>query len=262
MTLATEVVAQDFNIETDLPDPIQLEAYFKLHENQLSSISEINRAYINETVPNEYGHPVKIVPGAIALDQGHLLFYLTRKIMPRVTLEAGFGFGMSACFMLAAHKLNNIGSVHVSIDPHFRGWTKGVGIYTLQRLNLADSHYLIEENPVTFCRGSNCPKTPRRFRSRSSTETISLIFALVDFFYIDRLTRTQGLIVFDDVSSPALTALVNFITTNRKDYRFVRPNPRTIICQKIGTDQRSWDHFRPFQGQTGHDWDHNPVSRK
>ena len=260
MTLATEVIAQNFNIYTDLPNSMQLEAYFKLHEKQLSSLSEINRAYVNETVPNEHGHLVKIVPGAIALDQGHLLFYLTRKIMPTVTLETGFGFGMSACFMLAAHKINNISSVHVSIDPHFRGWTNGVGIYTLKRLNLADSHYLIERESSHVLPRLKLPKEAKKISSSFIDGNHLFDFALVDFFFIDRLTRPQGLIVFDDVSSPALTALVNFITANRNDYRLVRPNPRTIICQKIGNDQRSWDHFRPFQAQTGDDWGHNPLS--
>lgn len=254
MAFAAETL-QHFNIETDLPDAKQLESYFRQHERQFDAVSEISRAYDTETVPNESGQHVRIVPGAIALNQGHLLFYLTRKIMPLVTVETGFGYGMSACFILAAHKINNVGSVHVSIDPHFRHWTNSVGTFTLKRLGFSDSHYLIEKASGHALPRLKLPKESRRLQLSFIDGNHLFDFALVDFFFIDQMTQHEGLIVLDDVSSPALTALVNFIVANRQDYRLVRPNPRTVICQKISEDGRSWNHYRPFVASTGCDWD-------
>jgi len=254
MAFAAEKI-DNFNIETDLPDSKQLEIYFKQHEKQLGALSEISQAYVTQAVPNESGQLIKIVPGAIALDQGHLLFYLARKLMPLVTLETGFGYGMSACFMLAAHRMNNIGSVHISIDPHFRYWTNGVGLFTLKRLGLSDLHHLIERPSGHVLPRLKLPKESKKLQLSFIDGNHLFDFALVDFFYIDQLTQHEGLIVFDDVSSPALTALLNFIAANRQNYRFVRPNPRTVICQKIGEDQRSWNHYRPFEASTGCDWD-------
>jgi predicted O-methyltransferase YrrM len=183
-----------------------------------------------------------------------LLFYLTRKIMPLVTLETGFGYGMSACFMLSGHKINNIGSVHVSIDPHFRGWTNGVGTFTLKRLGLSDSHHLIEKPSGHVLPRLKLPKESKKLQLSFIDGNHLFDFALVDFFYIDQLTQHEGLIVFDDVSTPALTTLVNFIAANRPDYRLFWPNSRTVICQKIDEDRRSWDHYRPFEVSMGHDW--------
>ena len=254
MSFALQSLPLNFNIETDLPDQKQLEAYFTLHEKEISSISEISRVYLNESVPDQSGQSIKIIPGAIAPDQGYLLFYLVRKLRPLVTLETGFGYGMSACFMLTAHKLNSIGSVHVSIDPHFRHWTKGVGLYTLERLGLADSHLLIERESSHVLPRLKLPKKEKKLQLSFIDGNHLFDRAMVDFFFIDQLTQPEGLIVFDDVSSPALTALLNFIAANRRDYRLLRPNPRTIICQKIGRDKRPWDHYRPFEASTGHDW--------
>jgi hypothetical protein len=42
---------------------------------------------------------------------------------------------------------------------------------------------------------------------------------LVDFFYIDRLLRVGGIVVFDDASMPAIHRICRYIATNRQ-YRF------------------------------------------
>jgi predicted O-methyltransferase YrrM len=244
-----------FNIETDIPDAATLRSVFEAHEPRLAALREIRKAYVTGTVPDAAGKPINIRPGAVNLEQGHLLFYLTRKLRPRITVETGFGFGMSASFILAAHKLNGSGAMHVSIDPHFRYWTEAVGLHTLERLGLADSFQLIEDASGRVLPRLSLPKPLKTLRLSFIDGNHLFDFALVDFFYLDRLTEPNGLIVIDDVVSPALRALLNFIAANRSDYRVVRPDARTAVCQKISKDERAWNHFRPFDAATGIDWE-------
>src|SRR5205085_9985278 len=100
------------------------------HEERLPVLKQLRDAYVDGTVPDQTGKRVKIFPGAVSLEQGQLLFYLTRKLSPELTIETGFGYGMSASFILAAHKANAANGAHVSLDPHFRGWTDAVGLHT------------------------------------------------------------------------------------------------------------------------------------
>jgi hypothetical protein len=48
--------------------------------------------------------------------------------------------------------------------------------------------------------------------------------ALIDFFFVDLLLESGGIVVFDDVGYPALNAVVRFVLANR-DYELVAALP-------------------------------------
>jgi hypothetical protein len=77
--------------------------------------------------------------------------------------------------------------------------------------------------------------------------------ALIDFFYLDRITAVGGMLAFDDASSPAVSTLLSFIETNRA-YKIRRIGTSTALCLKTGDDKRQWDHFRPFTVSPRRDW--------
>lgn len=70
---------------------------------------------------------------------------------------------------------------------------------------------------------------------------------LVDFFLSDAICLPGGVIVFDDLWMPSIQRVVKFIRSNRSDFRFIAQDvERGAVFQKVGRDERSWDHFIDF----------------
>ena len=108
-------------------------------------------------------------------------------------------------------------------------------------------------------------------------------FALVDFFYVDRLLRPGGVVVLDDTDFPSVWKLCRYIVSNRaykviqclpskqlptarlpvrmaliglrSGWRWLRglakkdglvPYSRCVAFRKEADDTRSWDFHRSF----------------
>lgn len=219
---------------------------------------------------------------SIPEDEGAFLQALVRQADPTVSLEVGLAYGISALFICDALNVRS-GTQHTVIDPfQYSNW-KGAGIRNLERAGYGDIVTLIEE--------PSCLALPALERSGKRIDFAFIDgwhmfdFALVDFFFVDRLLKVGGVVAFDDAGWPAIRKVCRFIRTNlaysvagahprdwkrslrrrtaerllsRKCLRkIVRPElavpdlelgltGRCIAFRKENEDNRRWNHFNDF----------------
>ena len=203
-------------------------------------------------------------------DEGRLLQQLIRETGATRTLEIGLAYGVSALYICEA--LRDVpGAKHVIIDPAQRTATpmanswSGVGLANLERAGFLD---LIE-----FHEDESCLVLPRlvaegrRFDLAWIDGSHLFDYALVDFFFVDRLLRPGGVVVFDDVHYPSVRRVCQFLVRNRAyavldaaepeprqaarmdpaDYEpYGLPTAACIAFRKEADDGRDWDHHVAF----------------
>jgi len=222
----------------------------------------------------------------IPTEEGLFLESIISEVKPRVSLEVGLGYGISALFICEAlSKLLN--PRHIVIDPHQLQSTEthvsfeGIG---LENLKKAGYEWMIEfhDAPSYLALPSLVSQSVKvDFAFIDGWHTFD--FASMDFFYMDLLLPPGGVVVIDDTNFPSVWKLCRFITTNRA-YSVVRclpmpdvsslfsrkglgtrvyrsvwrsmyrmthgdnlvPHSRCIAFRKEADDSRSWDFHREF----------------
>jgi len=160
----------------------------------------------------------------VSEQEGLFLTSLVREVRPRVSLEIGLAFGISALFL--CDELQKVGAErHIVIDPCQSSDWKNVGIENLRRagvIDLVDFH----ESPAHLA----LPKLLQEgievdFAFIDGLHTFD--HALLDFYYGDLLLRVGGMLVFDDANWPALRSVIRFVLRNRR-YRPVASLPKRL----------------------------------
>jgi len=150
---------------------------------------------------------------SITREEGEALQRLIRASRPETTLEVGLAYGVSALFICEA--LTEVGGrVHIAIDPMQRGW-ENLG---LRHVEQAGYGSLLEHHEAPSYRVLPALEAAGRridFAFIDGCHTFD--YAMVDFFYIDRLLRPGGVLVLDDAwSYPAIRKLARYIATHRR----------------------------------------------
>jgi predicted O-methyltransferase YrrM len=150
----------------------------------------------------------------ISIAEGEALQRLIRELRPEVTLEIGCAYGVSALFICEA--LAEVGGRrHIVIDPHQLTHWKGAGLFTLERAGFAS---LVEFHAL-----SSHVALPR-LETQGTKIGLALIdgwhtfdYAMIDFFYVDRLLRVGGVVMLDDTAAyAAIRKLARYIATHRQ----------------------------------------------
>jgi hypothetical protein len=142
-------------------------------------------------------------------DEGGILRRAVEQTQPRNSLEVGMAYGISTLFICEALAAQGGTSNHFVIDPFQRVDWHGVG---LRNVRAAGYEHLV------------------RFREERSefalpqllSEGLVLDFALIDgwhsfdqalleFYYINRMLRVGGIVVFDDADWPGLNRLLRYL---------------------------------------------------
>lgn len=171
-------------------------------------------------------------------EEGALLQQIIRRSRPTVSLEIGLAYGVSAMYICEA--LRDVGAeVHVVLDPLQEVEWKGVG---LRNLSLAGYAEMVRFEPEPSSRG-----LPRLL-----DEGLRVDFAFVDgshrfddtlveFFYLDLLLRTGGIMAFDDAGMECIQKVLRFALTNRA-YSLHAVQPTTFV---LGPTRRAaWRALR------------------
>lgn len=163
-------------------------------------------------VPLDDGSETKLSSG---IDEtcGAFLRAQTLQTRPAVAVEVGLAYGISTLYMLDA--LAEIGAGRlIGMDPaqHDSTW-RGGGLRNVRTAGLEDYYEFHEESSQAVL--------PRLVREgiRAQLGFIdgwhTFDHTLVDFFYLDQLLDTGGVLVFDDVGYPAIHRVCDFVVTNR-----------------------------------------------
>jgi predicted O-methyltransferase YrrM len=184
-------------------------------------------------VPTEDGRVVA-ARAHIPLDECELLYRQIAATQATEAIEVGMAFGISTvclCDALSRNAPSTIGKrPHlVVMDPKQRTdrW-QGLGLQQVRSAGFGD---MVEfhEQPSQVVLPQLAAKGYRvRFAFIDGWHTFD--HTLIDFFYIDQMLETGGVIVFDDVGFPSINLVVRFVLANR-DYELVEvlEYPRTGI---------------------------------
>ncbi|HSU66209.1 MAG TPA: class I SAM-dependent methyltransferase [Tepidisphaeraceae bacterium] len=193
------------------------------------------------------------VHSAISLEEGELLSRLIAERKPKVSLEVGLAFGISALFICEAMKAATAEPRHIVIDPaqHAEAYWKGAGLANLDRAGYRQFVEFIEKPsqialPELVAAG-------RRIDFAFIDGEHTFDHVLVDFFFVDQLLNTGGVVVFDDTGWPSIRRVARFVASNR-NYKVIGhigtdDSPRTRRLQNATPDPRETDKGLGLQGE-------------
>jgi predicted O-methyltransferase YrrM len=176
---------------------------------------------------------------AVRATEAQFIYDFLQQLENPVTLEVGFGYGRSACYIMAA-----TGREHCVMDPY-------QDHYNRQALNnIKKCGFDGQLNFFEDCSHNVLP------RMLSEGKKFDFIFIdgdhkfdgiFVDFYYSDKILNDGGFVLFHDTWMRSTQLVMAFIEKNRKDYRkMVIGQNNMSLYQKIGKDERDGMHFREF----------------
>jgi predicted O-methyltransferase YrrM len=141
------------------------------------------------------------------------LYALVKRERPALVLEIGLAHGATALSIATALQENRFGRL-VSIDPFQHERWRGVAVAALQRSRLGHLHTLVEQPDYLAL--------PRLLEEWGRTVDLAYIdgqhsyeYALLDFFYVDRLLKPGGIVGFNDCDWPAVLPTLRFVRQHR-----------------------------------------------
>jgi predicted O-methyltransferase YrrM len=154
------------------------------------------------------------VRGQIPREEGEFLQKIITDLKPKVTLEVGLAYGISALFICDALDQSS-GARHIVIDSHQLTdvWDEGAGLHNLKKAGyekIVEFHDAESQRALPQLEASGL-KIDFAFIDGAHT----FDHVLVDFFYIDRMLRIGGVVAFDDADWPTVGKVCRFIIKNR-----------------------------------------------
>lgn len=220
----------------------------------------------------------------VSLEAGLMLQKWLQRVACINAVEVGLAFGVSSLFILEELEKKQ-GAQLYGIDPmQFNDRWHGLGLENIKRAGF-DSLYNFYPEPSYQALPKMVDLRQRiQFALIDGWHTFD--YALVDFFYIDKMLDVNGVIAFDDVGYKAIRKTLSFVLSNL-EYRLVdgvrlnaekksnikstvksklaflsqddwtpsaasRENfdklehMQTVVIQKMAEDSRSFRHFLPF----------------
>jgi len=149
----------------------------------------------------------------VDLQECKLLTHLIEKFNPKTSLEIGLAYGVSTlaiCDSLA--KIPE--SQHIVIDPHqnIKSVWGGIGLHNLHKAGFEKLIEFYEE--TSYCILPKLVAEDRKIDFAFIDGRHTFDYALVDFFYIDKLLRVGGIVIFDDADWPAIRKVCRFVAIN------------------------------------------------
>jgi predicted O-methyltransferase YrrM len=155
----------------------------------------------------------------ISIEEGQFLQDTIRRYKPKRSLEVGCAYGISSLFICEALKQLGAES-HIIIDPFQLksdpsgpdpGY-EGLGLLNLKRAGLDD---IVRFYPQL---SYHCLPELERQGTRVDFAFIdgmhTFDYALVDFFFIDKMLTVGGVVVFDDLHLQSIRKLTRFVLRN------------------------------------------------
>ncbi len=177
------------------------------------------------------------------------LYRHVRRQKPRLAVEIGMANGISTLAILTALEEEGGDGCLISIDPNqFTQW-RDCGRAAVKRAGLGARHRVIEKSDALALPELLAGGTRVDFGYIDGWHTFD--YALMDFWFLDKMTSQDGVIAFNDCGWPAVEKTIGFVLTHRR-YREIdvglprtydRPLSLGILLRKI-KHRRLADYFR------------------
>ena len=177
------------------------------------------------------------------------LYRQVRARHPRLAVEIGMANGISTLAILTALAENGGEGQLISIDPNQSTQWHDCGRAAVARAGLAGRHRVLEKPDALALPDLLAADTRIDFGYIDGWHTFD--YALVDFWFLDKMTPRGGVIAFNDCGWPAVARAIRFVQTHRR-YReldvglprsYDRPRSLGILLRKI-KHRRLGDYFR------------------
>jgi len=204
----------------------------------------------------------------IGLGHAEALYKTILETRPSTVLEVGMAFGVASLAILTA--LRDIGQNGrlLSIDPGQTTNWKGCGLASIARAGLKERHEMHEDYDYNALPRLLASGLKLDFAYIDGWHTFD--YALLDWWYVDRMLKVGGIAAFNDCGWPAVEKAIQFVLTHRKyteiDVGIPAPRRRkqellrllTFGLKKLPADGRDryfkkdadweprWDFFAPF----------------
>lgn len=154
------------------------------------------------------------VTGGIAIREAEALSNMVRDVDAKYSAETGVAYGLSTLAMCGAQDKSKT-HVHFGVDPCQYTEHGGSAIAALNKAGLQNRFRLLE--------GPSHLMLPDLIRQNITLDCAfidgwhTFDYTLVDFFLIDKMLRTGGLLGLHDMDMPSKQKVLKFILTHR-DY--------------------------------------------
>lgn len=148
----------------------------------------------------------------IPVGEGLFLQKLIAEHKPTNSIEVGLAYGISTLFICDAINRNEK-TRHVVIDPCQTADWRRIGLLNLDRAGFSDIIEFHEESSHVALPKLESSGYQFDFAFIDGMHTFD--YALLDFFYIDRMLRVGGLVVFDDADYPGVNQVCKYVQENR-----------------------------------------------
>jgi predicted O-methyltransferase YrrM len=135
-------------------------------------------------------------------------------LRPAISVEIGMANGVSTLAILSALRDIGAGGKLISIDPNQSTEWRSCGLAAVVRAGFADRHELIEEVDYLALPRLLASKTAIDFAYIDGWHTFD--YALLDWWYIDKMLGVKGVVAFNDCEMPAVEKVIQFVLTHRK----------------------------------------------
>ena len=158
------------------------------------------------------GHEYDAFPVSMSAVEGEVIYQCLKNIRASQTLEIGLAYGMSTLHICKAIQ-HQEGARHIVIDPFQSSEWHNIGLLNLERaalLPIVDFH----EAPSDEVLPQLCKENTRvDFALIDGSHLFDDAF--VDFYYVDKLMRAEGIVCMDDLWMPAIQKVARFFVRNR-----------------------------------------------
>lgn len=192
--------------------------------------SVLEKIYTTNHVEDDGGNSINVFPTATPKIVAEFLSEYIHQYNCQKTLEIGMAYGLSTVAICQAHADKGSGT-HIAIDPYQSKAWKSIGLLNVERAGLAQKLRFMEE--------SSAIALPQLVREEKKLDLAFIDgghlfdYTLLEFFYIDLLLETGGLIIFDDLWMPSIRKTVAFVLKNRA-YEILPLKAKSGWTQRIG----------------------------
>jgi hypothetical protein len=219
-----------FNILTDLQSPAEWKHRADAGRRTNAALEDLFTMIETRKIKIQNGQEMVLPPQAITLEQAELFYYLITETKPILSLETGFHLGLAASVITAAHMMNGLNGGHIPIQEQAREVDQGIGLYTLQRLNLS-GYQIMEHEPALVLPQIYLQQINDglRFAYFSSAEDFEE--QMMEYFYVNKLLNENGIFAIN-MASPTRRDLLDYIRKVRHDYAIRELDCGIALVQK------------------------------
>lgn len=151
----------------------------------------------------------------ISREHAMALYGTVRKYKPVLCVEIGMCFAISTLSILTALRENNNGGRLISIDPFQTDprHEKGIGLMNVKRAGLDNLHELVENTSYEALPAMLTGGTSIDFAYIDGCHHFD--YVLLDFFYLDKMLRVDGVVGFNDCGWRAVHKVLKYVQRYR-----------------------------------------------